>query len=143
MFKTPADEQNADQIVSFFEKESLTLLLTPQAEVDYGFVTSIDTQPENLLVDKYQIEGEFTLFGRIKRIYSAEQSVDLFKYLPGKLTIAMDDPKNPFRKFIKAMEALPKQGIGFGIDLDTLNGSSYEIEGPLFELSCLAIYANA
>ncbi len=75
------------------------------------------------------MEGEFTILGKIRKIYGPYERVDLFRLLPGKMRL----PKELLLSFLTAPEA---KAIG----LPTITEESLELHGPCIELSAVGIY---
>ena len=133
--------ESINQFAEFFEKDTSTLLLDPYADVETAFLTSVSLNNEYLFVDKYELEGEFTLFGRVKRVIGSDKSIDLFKYLPGKMKIMMNKTDSPFIKFFDVFDKMGDSGIEFE-NISALKEGSYEIKGPLIEINCISLFYN-
>jgi len=74
-----------DEIVKVFSSKKSTIIIKPYNDVKVSFISTLKTIKENMHDEIYEIEGEFTVFGRIRRIIPKGKKVDLIKFLPGKL----------------------------------------------------------
>ncbi|MCM3130075.1 hypothetical protein ACFQ3J_26960 [Paenibacillus provencensis] len=138
MFAGQAGTEQVSLIANILQPKTATMIIKSYNEVQTSFITSINLDPENLLTERYEIEGELTLFGRIRRITPANNKVDLIKFLPGKLKMKEREMMNMFSQFTKDEE----QGFSFS-NLSEINEKSFYIEGPVIEISPIAIYQNS
>jgi len=111
--------------------KKVTMIINPFTDDDeYKFFTSLEGN--NFVEDRYDLEGEFTVLGKIKRIYKPHEKIDLVKLLPGKLRIG----KTQLMSFLPSMNA--NDDLSF--DVGEINEDSFELKGPAIELTTIAIY---
>ncbi len=134
-------QQNYKQIIlvsQMLRSNKSTYIIKSYNDVNYSFLTSIENFQDNLLIDQYEIEGEFTLFGRIRRIIPEGQEVDLIKLLPGKMKL---DGQQVMKMFTGLKSSLSGTGVTIG-ELEELTAESFKQNGPVIELVPIAIYQN-
>ncbi|TCZ79387.1 hypothetical protein E0485_05865 [Paenibacillus albiflavus] len=138
MFAGQAGTEQMTMIANILQPKTATMIIKPYNEIQTSFITSINLDTENLLTERYEIEGELTVFGRVRRITPVGGKVDLIKFLPGKLKMKEQEMMKMFSQFTKAEE----QGISFS-NLSEVNEKSFYMEGPVVEISPIAIYQNS
>ncbi|QUG41251.1 hypothetical protein KD050_18535 [Psychrobacillus sp. INOP01] len=110
--------------------KKVTMIITPYTEGESNFFTSLESS--NFVEDRYDLEGEFTILGKIIRIYKPHEKIDLIKLLPGKLKVG----KKQLMSFLPSMNA--SEDLSF--DVGEINEESFELKGPAIELTTIAIY---
>ncbi|MFF2754802.1 hypothetical protein ACFVR1_13760 [Psychrobacillus sp. NPDC058041] len=134
-FETAATQeeiQNFEIASKMLNFKKVTMIIKPYTEVEdkYKFFTSLEGN--NFVEDRYDLEGEFTILAKIKRIYKPHEKIDLVKLLPGKLRIG----KKQLMSFLPSMNA--NEDLSF--DVGEINEESFELKGPAIELTTIAIY---
>ena len=122
-----------DEIVNAFSSKKATIIIKPYNDVKVSFVSTLKTISENMHDEIYELEGEFTVFGRIRRIIPEGKKVDLIKFLPGKLRMK----KEELMKMVSSLSDLQDNGLTFDNDF---NEDSFELDGPVIEIRPIAIY---
>lgn len=120
-----------------FRSPKSTLILEHYSDSNVKILTTINGKTENLYCDKYELEGEYTLFGRIKKIYPSSKKIDLLKLLPGKLKFKEKDMKEMFEKLNDFADS-PVEFRG----IERFNEDMLYLEGPIIEIAPIAIYQN-
>ncbi|WP_034756575.1 DUF6414 family protein [Rossellomorea vietnamensis] len=123
------DMKNIEFATSLFKLKKVTMIINPYTDDDFKFFTSLDA--EHFLEDRYDLEGEFTILGKIRKIYKPHQKIDLVKLLPGKMKIK----KEQLIKFIPNLNQ-----DDFSFDIDEITEESFELKGPAIEIMPIAIY---
>lgn len=121
--------QKIELASNIFRYKKVTMLIEPYIEGDHKFFTSLDSN--NFVEDKYDLEGEFTILAKIKRVFQPNQKVDLMKLLPGKLRMKKE-------QLLTILPTLDNENLSF--DVGEINEDSFEIKGPAIELTPIAIY---
>ncbi|SHG37796.1 DUF6414 family protein [Ornithinibacillus halophilus] len=131
-FESAETKEEFDLASSVLRFKKATIIIQPyiDEETNYKFFTSLDT--DNFVEDRYDLEGEFTILAKIKRIYKPHQKIDLVKFLPGKLKVNKKQLLTFLPEIQKSDEIL--------FEVDDINEESFEIKGPVIELTPIAIY---
>ncbi|WP_342431055.1 hypothetical protein [Neobacillus sp. FSL H8-0543] len=123
------DMQKIEFATSIFNLKKVTMIINPYVDGDFKFFTSLDA--EHFLEDRYELEGEFTILGKIRKIYKPHQKIDLAKLLPGKMKFKKE-------QLIKFIPNMSQDDISF--DTEEITEESFEIKGPAIEIMPIAIY---
>lgn len=127
-----ASKEEMEQIefaTTFFKLKKITMIINPYTDEDFKFCTSLDA--ENFLEDRYDLEGEFTIVGKIKKIYKPHQKIDLIKLLPGKMKFKKE-------QLMSIISGIDDDDVSF--DTDEITEDSFELKGPVIEITPIAIY---
>lgn len=127
------DIEQVDGISKLLNLEKTTIIIEPEDEAakDYKFFTTLKS--DLFVDDKYEVEGELRIFGKVRKILLPHQTVDLIKLLPGRLRF----PKE------QLMSMVPKDSPdnSFFLNVDQITEESFTIKGPAIEISPIAIYS--
>lgn len=116
------------------QRDEVTLILAPLLEdSSMKFLASVKKNPDYLPEGAESLEGEFTLFGRVRKKFDEGEKVSLFNFLPGKMKLLSEK----LLPMIESLNKLQDQGLDLGCRLDR---TSLELEGPLIEINPIAIY---
>ncbi|MBD7965382.1 DUF6414 family protein [Fictibacillus norfolkensis] len=126
---TAEENANLELATKLLNLKKVTMIVNPYIEGDFKFFTSLET--EYFLEDRYELEGDFTVMGKIRRIYKPHEKIDLIKLLPGKLRMK----KEQLMTFIPNFK---NEDISF--DVGEINENSFELKGPAIEIMPIAIY---
>ncbi|SEH78170.1 hypothetical protein SAMN05192559_10484 [Halobacillus karajensis] len=126
---SPKELGEYELMSSIMNLQKVTSIIQPYVEGDYKFFTSLDS--DNFHEDRYELEGEFTILGKIKKIYKPLQEVDLIKMLPGKMRFKKS-------QLMSLLKDLPNDELDF--DVSEINEDSFTLKGPAIELTPIAIY---
>jgi len=120
---------------SFLPK--IPVLLWPHVEdKELKFVTLLKRDDECLPGGTESLVGDFTLFGRIRKIVSKGHKETFGLVLPGNLRLT----KEKLEELLAGLRKLRSSGLDLGFDPDTVD---LELVGPWIELNTLAIYQLA
>ncbi|WHX25024.1 hypothetical protein QNH47_12690 [Virgibacillus halodenitrificans] len=125
------DMTKIELATSMLNLKKITMIINPYVDGEYKFYTSLEA--EHFIEDRYDLEGEFTIFGKIRKVYRPHQKIDLIKLLPGKMRMK----KEQLMSFIPELD---QSDISF--DIDEISEDSFEIQGPAIEIMPIAIYQN-
>lgn len=128
---TQEEIQKFDIASTMLKFKKVTMIINPFIDGDnYKFFTSLEGS--NFVEDRYDLEGEFTVLGKIKRIYKPHEKIDLVKLLPGKLRVG----KKQLMSFLPDLN----NNDDLTFDVGEINEESFELKGPAIELTTIAIY---
>lgn len=139
-----ADQISLKDLASYsklLRGDKATLIIEPFADVETKFLTKIDIKEFDDSFNRYELEGEMKILGRFHKYHGPDKKIDLFDFLPGKLKILKNNPNNPLNELPKALNEMQKAGLSIG-DIPDVDDSIMELEGPIIELSSIAIYVN-
>jgi hypothetical protein len=123
------DMESLELATSIFSFKKITMIINPYVDGDFKFYTSLGA--EHFLEDRYDLEGEFTILGKIRKIYKPHQKIDLIKLLPGKMRMKKE----------QLMKMIPNiQDDTFSFDTGEITEESFELKGPVIEIMPIAIY---
>ncbi|MDD3074246.1 MAG: hypothetical protein PHS56_07515, partial [Eubacteriales bacterium] len=129
LIKSTDDQRTCLMIQTFFESSKVTVIIKPYTDDNLNFFSTLDKQ--FFLEDRYELEGEYLVFGRVKKIYTPYESVDLIKLLPGKMRM----PKDQLMSMIQKTDDVP-------IDVGNITEDSFTLKGPAIKLTPFAIYQS-
>ncbi|RCW70626.1 DUF6414 family protein [Saliterribacillus persicus] len=131
-FEDSTNKEDIDLASSLLKFKKATVIIHPyiDSNEDYKFFTSLDT--DGFVEDRYDLEGEFIILAKIKKIFKPHQKIDLIKLLPGKLKVN----RKQLLTFIPQLS--DSDDITF--DVENIDEESFEIKGPVIELTPIAIY---
>ncbi|MDU0330618.1 hypothetical protein RW092_10455 [Paenibacillus sp. 3LSP] len=138
LFSEQAGTEQIALLANLLKPKSATVILKPYNEITTSFVSSLNLIEENLFTEHYEIEGEFTLFGRVRKITPVNNKVELIKFLPGKLRMKEEE----MIKFFNGFNDMRQQGLSFGNGVD-FNENSLYLDGPVIEINPIAVYQNS
>jgi hypothetical protein len=141
LFANKISRQEIDSYSGLMKSDKVTLIIEPFADVETKFITKIKIDDHNEFADRYEIEGDMKIFGRFHRYHDKDSKIDLFDFLPGKLSFLKNNPNNPFMELPKIFKEIQNSGLSVG-DIPDADEIIYELEGPIIELSTIAIYVN-
>ncbi|WP_347833974.1 hypothetical protein [Gracilibacillus sp. JCM 18860] len=120
-----------EMVASFIKLNKVTVIINPFIdEKELKFFSSLETK--HFIEDRYDLEGDFSLFGKVKKIYKPHQKIDLIKLLPGRMKMN----KNQLLSFLPQLNS--NDDISF--DVGEINEDSFELNGPCIEIAPIAIY---
>lgn len=132
-FEAASSKEEMDNIsaaTTFFNFKSITMIIHPYMDGEYKFYTNLDSK--SFVEDRYDLEGEFTILGKIKRKYKAHEKIDLIKLLPGRMRMKKEELMGMIPNLDDSSE------INF--DVEEITEESFELKGPVIEITPIAIY---
>ncbi|WP_413612752.1 hypothetical protein [Bdellovibrio sp. HCB-110] len=134
-------DKNAALAVNLLKPKKATYVVSPLSNVATKFVTSVDLLQkdvgDDLIFSPDDVDGEFTVLGRVRRINPIGKSVSLYNFLPGKLSMQQDKLRDLFRNF----KGVEEQGLLLG-GISNVSSDKFEIPGPVIEINPIAIYQS-
>jgi hypothetical protein len=138
LFSEQAGTEQVTLLANLLKPKNATVILKPYNDVSTSFIASLNLTEDNLFAEHYEIEGEFTIFGRVRKITPEPGKVELIKFLPGKLRMKEDD----MLKLFSGFNDISNHGFSFGNGID-FDEKSFYLDGPVIEISPIAVYQNS
>ncbi|HDX9630588.1 TPA: hypothetical protein ROY30_004313 [Bacillus cereus] len=126
------EPEKIQAFTTFFTSDKTTMIIDPEDEATNGYKFFTTLKVTDFIEDRYEIEGQMRILGKVRKIIRPLQSVDLIKLLPGRMRVK---PEELIEKFMQNNSA---GNVYF--DVDEITEESFVLKGPAIEITPIAVY---